>query len=321
MNNQNKLDLNRVTRVLVSFSNEQLTGIGVLLQKFQDEFEITMISKHTKMSEQIKEYCLKYGRDSREEDPDLSNFIVSEKYKLVYCSVPKVACTVWKRILANLEGLNITKGVHKYTKGKLKLLSNYSLEEREKILKTYKKKFMFVREPFERLLSAYRDCFFGKFKTTVEYWKDYRKFIKEVLVNSSGHYNDSLPANDDLTFEQFSTYLVLRWRQGKRFQEHWREQYNLCHPCRIKFDFIGHYETLAEDALFILRKTNLEDKVFFPEWQPTDTSSLMQKYYSTLSLLRIKQLQNIYNKDFELFGYEYPGALQMIVDNLINDKL
>ena len=274
--------------------------------------------KHRKATKQIKEYCVKYGTDSLEKNPDLSSFFVSEKYKLVYCSIPKVACTVWKRIVANLEGLNITKGIHKKTKGKLKILSNYSLEERKTILKSYKK-FMFVREPFERLLSAYRDCFWGKFKSKTAYWKNYHNYIKGVLVSYSGRYNDTFPA--DVTFEQFATYLVLRWRKGGLFQEHWREQYNLCHPCRVQFDYIGHYETLAEDALFILRKTNLEHRVDFPEWQPTNTSALIQKYYSTLSLLRIKQLQNIYSKDFELFGYNFPGPLKVTVDNLINNKL
>lgn len=277
-----------------------------------------MTSKHRKTAKRVKEYCAKQGTQSDEKNPDFSNFIVSEKHKLVYCSVPKVACTVWKRIFANLQGINVTIGVHKYTKGKLKILSNYSLEERKKILKTYRK-FMFVREPFERLLSAYRDCFYGEFKTTSDYWKKYHEFIREVLSNGSGRHKDTL--NGDVSFEQFATYLVLRRKEGKLFQEHWREQHKLCHPCRVKFDYIGHYETLAEDALFILRKANLENGVFFPEWKPTNTSSLMKKYYSTLSFLRIKQLQNIYQKDIELFGYSFPGPLKTTVNTLIKDKL
>ena len=276
--------------------------------------------KHRKATKNIKEFCAKYGTDhqSVDVDPDLDNLFVVEKYKIVYCSVPKVACTVWKGIMAKLQGLNISKGIHKNTKGKLKILSNYSVGERETILKTYRK-FLFVREPFERLLSAYRDCFWGKYKTKQDYWKDYQGKIKQVLMSRTSLPNETYSGN--VTFEQFATYLVLRLREGGLFQEHWREQYKLCHPCRIQFDYIGHYETMAEDAMFILRKTNLENKVNFPEWQPTDTSELMQKYYSTLSLLRIRQLQSIYNKDFELFGYSYPGPLKAVVDNLMNDKL
>ena len=272
----------------------------------------------TATTKQIREYCAKYGKDSREKDLDFSSFIVLEKYKLVYCSVPKVACTVWKRILANLEGIKINSSVHQETKGKLKLLSDYTTEDRVKILKTFKK-FTFVRDPFERLLSAYKDCFWGKFKRSHKGWKYYRKEIRKLLAKRSGL---DIDVNvDNTTFEQFAAYLVLQWREGGLFQIHWREQYKLCHPCQIQFDYVGHYETLQDDAKFVLRNTKLDDKVSFPEWQPTNTSALMKNYYSTLSLLRIRQLWDIYKKDFELFGYTYPGAIQMVVDNLINDRL
>ena len=272
----------------------------------------------TGTTKQIREYCAKHGKDPSEKDLDFSSFIVLEKYKLVYCSVPKVACTVWKRILANLEGIKITSSVHQETKGKLKLLSDYTTEDRAKILKTYKK-FTFVRDPFERLLSAYKDCFWGKFKRSQKFWKNYRKEIRKLLAKSSGL---DIDVNvDNTTFEQFATYLVLRWREGGLFQEHWREQYKLCHPCQVQFDYVGHYETLQDDAEFVLSKTKLDDKVFFPEWKPTNTSALMKNYYSTLSLLRIRQLWDIYKKDFELFGYTYPGAIRMVVDNLVNEKL
>ena len=212
----------------------------------------------------------------------------------------------------------MTNGVHKNTRGRLNLLSNHTLKNREKILKTYTK-FMFVREPFQRLLSAYRDCFHGEYKTKAPYWKKYREFVKDVLATSrGGGYNDTLPG--DVTFEQFATFLVLQWQEGALFQVHWREQYKLCHPCRVQFDFIGHYETLAQDAHQILRMTNLEKKVDFPEWNPSETNSLMQEYYSTLSSLRLKQLQTIYKNDTKAFGYSYPRPLEMIIDKRIREN-
>ncbi|XP_078369069.1 carbohydrate sulfotransferase 11-like [Oculina patagonica] len=285
---------------------------------FKQTFLTEMTSKQNETTKQIKDYCAKYAKDSNENDLDLSNLIVSEKYKLVYCSVPKVACTVWKRVLADLEGINVTKSIHDEIKGKLRLLSNYTTEDRKNILKTYKK-FMFVRDPFERLLSAYRNCFWGKFKRNHDGWKFYRRGIRDVLAKRSGLAIDVHA--DNTTFEQFATYLVLRWREGGLFQVHWREQHKLCHPCHIQFDYVGHYETLVNDALFILKRTKLENKVFFPEWRPSNTSALMKNYYSTLSLLRIRQVWNIYKEDFELFGYTYPGSVQIVVDNLIKEKL
>ena len=277
-----------------------------------------MTSKQNKRTEQIQEYCANYAEDADEQDLDLSNLIVSEKYKLVYCSVPKVASTVWKRVLADLEGLSVTKSVHDEIKGKLKLLSEYTSEDRRKIVKTYFK-FMFVRDPFERLISAYTNCFWGKFKRNHDGWKYYRREIRKVLAKRGGR--DIDVNTDNTTFEQFATYLVLRWREGGLFQVHWREQHKLCHPCHIQFDYVGHYETLVDDAQFFLKESKLEDKVFFPEWRQSNTNALLKNYYSSLSLLRIRQLLEIYKKDFELFGYTYPRSIQMVVDNLIKNKL
>ncbi|KAJ7376056.1 Carbohydrate sulfotransferase 11 [Desmophyllum pertusum] len=158
-------------------------------------------------------------------------------------------------------------------------------------------------------------CLFGRVETSHGNVDSYRKGILKYLVHS-GHLGINTSADKIPTFEEFATYVVLKHRNGKDLQEHWRPMYDLCHPCYIQFDFIGHYETLMDDAQFILRKTNVDDKVQFPEWRPTDTNDLMQKYYSNLTLLRIAQLQSVYKDDLELFGYTFPGVLQPVVDKL-----
>lgn len=266
----------------------------------------------------MKEFCDKRARDSSAKHIDFSRFIVSEKYKLVFCPLPKVSCTVWKNLLADLEGVHIEKDVHHEIRNKLNSLQQYSEKERRDILKTYTK-FMFVREPFERLLSAYRDCFEGWYKRGDAFWKRYRQRVREYLVKNGGL---SIAVDvDNTTFEEFATYVVLTWRNGEKLQIHWRQMHDSCHPCQIKFDYVGYYESLSEDAELFLRKANLQEKVQFPQWRPTSTNSLMHKYYSNLTLLRIAQLQNIYNDDMEMFGYTYPGPLQPVINKLINHKL
>ena len=275
--------------------------------------------KHKVRSKLMREFCDKRAKDSSAKHIDFSRFIVSEKYKLVFCPLPKVSCTVWKTLLADLEGVHIEKDVHREVGDKLNSLRQYSVEERRNILKNYTK-FMFVREPFERVLSAYRDCFEGWYKRGDAFWKRYRQRVREYLVKNGGLSRIDVNA-DNTTFEEFATYVVLTWRKGEKLQIHWRQMQDSCHPCQIKFDYVGHYESLSEDAEFILRKANLQDKVQFPPWRPTNTNSLMHKYYSNLTLLRIAQLQNIYKDDMEMFGYTYPGPLQPVINKLINHKL
>ena len=45
---------------------------------------------------------------------------------------------------------------------------------------------------------------------------------------------------------------------------HWKQVENLCFPCAFDFDFIGHFETLQEDADYLLSKAGFNDRVEFP---------------------------------------------------------
>ncbi|PFX33558.1 Carbohydrate sulfotransferase 13 [Stylophora pistillata] len=79
-----------------------------------------------------------------------------EELKLVFCFIPKVSGSIWKRTLYSAENNGEQlKGVP-HNKKLFSWLQDYSILERQKILSTYYKA-MFFREPFARLASAYRD--------------------------------------------------------------------------------------------------------------------------------------------------------------------
>lgn len=92
----------------------------------------------------------------------LEHIIVDQKHQLLYCYVPKVACTNWKRTLLYLSGnSNVSRPldipadfVHRT--GVFPKLANFSIEDATHMLRTYTT-FLIVRHPFERLLSAYRN--------------------------------------------------------------------------------------------------------------------------------------------------------------------
>jgi hypothetical protein len=98
-------------------------------------------------------------------NPNWSDLYVDDKKRYVYCKVEKVACTSWKRVLMTITGkmgsnkspekLNFNF-VHVRADEYIRELSSYKPKEIEFRLKNYYK-FMFVREPLERLVSAYRD--------------------------------------------------------------------------------------------------------------------------------------------------------------------
>nr|CAD7400185.1 unnamed protein product [Timema cristinae] len=216
----------------------------------------------------------------------------------------EVACTNWKRIFMLLTGQTNTTDVlaipasAAHEKSIFTKLSNYATTDINILLKTYTK-FLFVRHPFERLLSAYRNKLQQHYLSSKYFQSRFGRFIiKHYRVNAS---NESLLKGDDVKFSEFVAYLI---DQKNKFNEHWKPIYDLCHPCLINYDIIGKYETLYEDSDFVLQKAGIENVVFPRALKPSSTSFYLKSYFSALSKETIEQLYKIYFLDFKLFDYD-----------------
>ena len=252
----------------------------------------------------LKEQCLtKPPNPSFIGEADFSRFIVIEKLKFVFCFIPKVSCTNWKRVLysAEKQGEQLLHNPHR--KEHFSRLKDYNVAERKEILKNYYKA-MFVREPFERLASAYRnkvnDVWFKRFvipnKNDEELEKEsavpFSTFIKNVLLTNA------------TTFPE----------RGYIEDQHWRHYEKIC-PCEVDYDFIGHFENLAEEAPQLLKIIGVDGYVTFPEYHPSKTKPHVSGYYSQLTKDEIFQLGRLFELDFKLFGYDFPGPLEEVLKN------
>ena len=126
-------------------------------------------------------------------------------------------------------------------------LNNLPLSVVEKKLDVFFK-FMFVRDPLERILSAYKNKFRNK-KNTYFPGRFGKYIIKKYRKNAN---NRSLATGDDVTFDEFVQYL-LDPRKKHPLNEHWKPMHELCSPCYYKYDLIGKYQTVEEDAQYILK--------------------------------------------------------------------
>ena len=245
----------------------------------------------------------------------LTNLLVDDKHRIMYCVIPKVACTNWKRAFVRLSGrLNETSegalrllSVHDdvfLSQIGLRYLNTYPLAEIRKRMAEYYK-FMFVRHPLERLLSAYRDKFTVHNKWTEHFQRRYgRKIVRTLRRNPS---NDSLSKGNDVTFAEFVKYVTRRALSGKALNPHWSSYYDLCHPCSIKYDFVGRFESFERDSSFILGRLS-KDKcpLPLPTIKPAGggTRSVMLEYYKSIPRKDIDRLVHAYIPDFRLFGYD-----------------
>ena len=198
---------------------------------------------------------------------------VDDDLKLIYCVVPKVGTSTWKKVIA--KSRQIRPGINRWIMWKR--LSNYTEEERSRRLTTYFK-FVFVREPLQRLLSAYNN----KFIQIPSYTSKLRKKIIQALRPQDFKPN----GKNFVKFQEFIQYFSSNMSRN----QHWRQYEKLCHPCVINYEFIGHLETLKEDAALLLKMAGIDDRVNFPPIHKSTGPSEVWEYFSQVPPVTVKIL-------------------------------
>lgn len=258
--------------------------------------------------------------------PEMMEYlIVDDTNKLLFCHIAKVASTTWKRVFLQLTGkVNVSNFLtisandihHRYDQH-FTYLSEFSKEQISQRLRDYFK-FVFVREPLERILSAYKNKFFTK-TLSADYfkWKFGRKIIARYRRPLS-----RIPANntgEGVTFEEFASYLVDD-KQRIKMNEHWEEYNKMCHPCLIDYDFVGHLERIDEDSQYVLDLNALSDRIKVPSRRESlysyrKTNSYMKEYYSQLKPETISRLYQKYKADYLIFNYTIPADVLTLMNN------
>uniref|UniRef100_A0A8C6N4Y5 Carbohydrate sulfotransferase n=1 Tax=Mus spicilegus TaxID=10103 RepID=A0A8C6N4Y5_MUSSI len=260
----------------------------------------------------LHEFCKKYGRVN---DPKfnlfhiVSRIYVEDKHKILYCEVPKAGCSNWKRILMVLNGLassayNISHDTVHYGKH-LKTLDSFDIKGVHMRLNTYTKA-VFVRDPMERLVSAFRD----KFEHPNSYYHPVfgKAIIKKYRPNASA---EALNNGSGVKFKEFAYYLLDAHRPVG-MDIHWERVSKLCYPCLINYDFVGKFETLGEDANYFLQLIGAPKELTFPNFKDRHSSDertnahVVRQYLKDLSTAERQLIYDFYHLDYLMFNYTTP---------------
>ncbi|XP_015857081.3 carbohydrate sulfotransferase 9 isoform X1 [Peromyscus maniculatus bairdii] len=260
----------------------------------------------------LHEFCKKYGGVN---DPQsnifrmVSRIYVEDKHKILYCEVPKAGCSNWKRVLMVLNGLassvyNISHGTVHYGKH-LKTLNSFDLKGIYMRLNTYTK-VVFVRDPMERLVSAFRD----KFEHPNSYYHPVfgKAIIKKYRPNV---YAETLNNGSGVKFKEF-VYYLLDAHRPVGMDIHWERVSKLCYPCLINYNFVGKFESLEEDANYFLQLIGAPKELKFPDFKDRHSSDertsaqVVRRYLKDLSRAERQLLYDFYHLDYLMFNYTTP---------------
>ena len=121
------------------------------------------------------------------------------------------------------------------------------------------------------------------------------------------------------SFSDFVDFVITQHHEnyGQGVNAHWKAISQKCHHCAIPYNIIGRMETFDEDLSYIILKLGLENILPIKNVSTlsnTNRDSEQHKanedknkesleYFSKLKRSQIEKLYQIYEIDFEMFGY------------------
>ncbi|XP_076445537.1 carbohydrate sulfotransferase 12-like [Babylonia areolata] len=239
----------------------------------------------------LRKTCSLHGDDHYLVDnnrrEELNTFLVDQRHKLMYCFIPKVASSTMKRVFSILEGKNrgqslfnlSSRFIHRIRDSYTQMNRNVSSFLRKYQMVKDFTKFLFVRDPYERLFSAFIDRLFGISENLVKMTR---------LVKMPQSVKKKRCAVMNLRFSHLVDYVTHFPPAG--MDQHYTPYYVSCFPCHLPFDYIGKMETFRSDVENILTSAGLDSREVLGDEEKFNATS-------ELSILR-----DVSKRTFEIMG-------------------
>uniref|UniRef100_A0AAG5DRL1 Carbohydrate sulfotransferase n=1 Tax=Anopheles atroparvus TaxID=41427 RepID=A0AAG5DRL1_ANOAO len=265
-------------------------------------------------TEQINQHRLLHLREACERNSNGDKHIIETSFyihvkneSLLYCLVFKSGTTSWFYNINRWAGYSKEKILDDKTDNFNLARQKYPFENPTVLLTSMKNTYSFivVRDPFERLISAYEERLLGQIHP---YYKNLSYKIYRKYHDDGREYG--LP-----TFQDFVRYVVDEFRDSHPTDLHWRPINDLCTPCLARYDFILKMETFAQDMEYLANRTQLSgkiDRVQMNHSRRDSVNRLIKKYFSQLTRQQLQDLYDIYKIDFDLFEYSSKKYFELV---------
>ncbi|MEW4528560.1 sulfotransferase family protein [Maioricimonas sp. JC845] len=165
-------------------------------------------------------------------------WLISRTWDFVYVPIPKVACSSLKRWMLLLDGVcpaNVPH-VHRHMRIHYSAGAHYGPWARRRVATRKLFRFTFVRNPWDRLVSAFLNKFPQRKPPAIP-------VIDAVHRSRRGTRCSRSAEQRNITFREFVAWLDSI--DLARAEEHWRPQSHFL-GCDT-YDFVGRFERLADD--------------------------------------------------------------------------
>ena len=225
---------------------------------------------------------------------------VSVEHRYVCMTVPKVACTTVKLTLHEFEGLPRAEDWGMVHDQDAPRLSSFSVDQAAEMLSSPDwLRFAFVRDPYDRMFSAWKQKIGNTGDTQYA-------GLRDQIRTANGYPSHADRPAPFVAFRDFVRFIVESDDPGVILDAHWDLQTRILLNDLIAYDAIGRFETFARDFTAVLRRLDAPEHVMSMAGQvtnPTTRVPLSAAYDRELAEL----VYGRYEPDFAAFGYDRDG--------------
>lgn len=224
---------------------------------------------------------------------------LSMRHRYVFCSNPKAGCSSLKLTLQRLEledrDFRRDPEWQVHDDGLSPLVRPIQTGNLRRYLEDPGfLKFCFVRNPFERVVSAYLDKIV------------HSQPMKKGVLDALGYGAEDIER--PISFAEFLE--ALSRLSPQEYDEHWMVQWHATFQESIAYDFVGRFERFNDDMLEVGRRISPDFSQYVAEVRP-HAKNARDHLSEVLTPATADKVRELYRLDFDGFGYSYdlpPGA-------------
>ncbi|XP_067948774.1 carbohydrate sulfotransferase 11-like [Watersipora subatra] len=218
-----------------------------------------------------------------------------------YYPIAKCGWTTWTYVMFDAAGKPEEpneKGFHIGWMSPFMHAGMQKVRRKMSIIRQYKERLLFVRDPYDRLVSAYKNkVLYGPYYLTYHTpcrWSKkgmdpptFPQFVRCILEAAKGTGEKTLSSR----------------RVAQALDIHWKPQYWSSLPCATNYTLIGKFEHLEEDISQTISILHLNASIPHKNASKKAKNETLAYWYNQVPIEDKRALQELYRFDFDIFNF------------------